>query len=53
MGVKTDEGSDSGDSSLTTGSEEEDEVDHHLLTAPNSDLAFLQDTPVRLAKDLL
>ncbi|KAK1419036.1 hypothetical protein QVD17_28192 [Tagetes erecta] len=46
------EGSISGDSSLTMESEE-DEVDHHLLTAPNSDVAFLQDTPVRLAKDLL
>ncbi|KAK3014407.1 hypothetical protein RJ639_008835 [Escallonia herrerae] len=45
-------GSDSGESSLTLESEEE-ELDHHLLTAPNSDVAFLKDKPVRLAKDLL
>ncbi|KAI3829408.1 hypothetical protein L1987_03531 [Smallanthus sonchifolius] len=41
----------SGDSSLTMESEE-DEVDHHLLTAPNSDVTFLQDTPLTPAKDL-
>nr|GEZ15158.1 hypothetical protein [Tanacetum cinerariifolium] len=39
-----DEDSVSGDSSLTMGSEEND-VDHHLLTAPYIDVAFLQDTP--------
>ncbi|KAJ9536892.1 hypothetical protein OSB04_029625 [Centaurea solstitialis] len=44
--------SSSGDSSLTMASEEE-ELDHHLLTEPNSDVAFLQDRPVRLAKDTL
>lgn len=42
--IETDEESDSGDSSLTMGSEE-DEVDdddhHHLLTESNSDVAFL------------
>lgn len=48
----SDDGSDSGQSSLTLESEEE-EADHHLLTAPNSDMAFLQDKPVRLAKELL
>lgn len=41
--IVTDEESDSGDSSLTMGSEE-DEVDddhrHHLLTESNSDMAF-------------
>nr|GEY30997.1 hypothetical protein [Tanacetum cinerariifolium] len=42
----SDEGSVSGDSSLTMGSEEDD-IDHHLLTTPNSDVAFLQDTPDR------
>ncbi|KVH91967.1 protein of unknown function DUF862, eukaryotic [Cynara cardunculus var. scolymus] len=31
----------------------EEEVDHHLLTEPNSDVAFLQDRPMRLAKDAL
>ncbi|XP_024996209.1 deSI-like protein At4g17486 isoform X1 [Cynara cardunculus var. scolymus] len=48
----SDGGSSSGSSSLTMGSEEE-EVDHHLLTEPNSDVAFLQDRPMRLAKDAL
>lgn len=27
--------------------------DHHLITAPNSDIAYLQDRPVRLARELL
>ncbi|GJU04661.1 retrotransposon-related protein [Tanacetum coccineum] len=44
-----DEGSVSGDSSLTIRSEEDDAY-HHLLTAPNSDVAFLQDTLVSLAE---
>lgn len=48
----SDGGSSSGDSSLTMGSEEE-EVDHHLFTEPNSDVAFLQDRPMRPAKDAL
>ncbi|XP_071730825.1 deSI-like protein At4g17486 [Rutidosis leptorrhynchoides] len=52
----SDNGSYSGDSSLTMGSEDDDDdddVDHHLLTVPNGKVAFLQDSPVRLAKDLL
>ncbi|KAL3817993.1 hypothetical protein ACJIZ3_003898 [Penstemon smallii] len=48
----SEDGSDSGASSVTEETEEED-VDHHLLTAPNSDLAFLKDKPVKLAKDAL
>ena len=54
--IEIDEESDSGDSSLTMGNEEDevdDDDDHHLLTESNSDVAFLQETPVRLAKDLL
>ncbi|XVF10887.1 hypothetical protein REPUB_Repub07fG0222100 [Reevesia pubescens] len=47
-----DERSDSAATSLTTESEEED-ADHHLLTTPNSDVAFLKEKPVRLAKELL
>ncbi|OMO59587.1 hypothetical protein CCACVL1_24745 [Corchorus capsularis] len=47
-----DERSDSAATSLTLESEEEDS-DHHLLTTPNSDVAFLKDKPVRLAKELL
>ncbi|VVB08238.1 unnamed protein product [Arabis nemorensis] len=27
--------------------------DHHLITAPNSDIAYLREIPVRLARDLL
>ncbi|XWS38625.1 hypothetical protein CRYUN_Cryun19dG0146700 [Craigia yunnanensis] len=47
-----DERSDSAGTSLTAESEEED-ADHHLLTTPNSDIAFLKDKPVRLAKEVL
>ncbi|WRX17124.1 PPPDE peptidase domain - like 3 [Theobroma cacao] len=43
---------DSAATSLTAESEEEDS-DHHLLTTPNSDVAFLKEKPVRLAKELL
>ncbi|KAJ4712686.1 DeSI-like protein [Melia azedarach] len=39
--------------SSMTGESEEEEADHHLLTAPNSDVAFLKEKPVRLAKELL
>ncbi|XVF52560.1 hypothetical protein PTKIN_Ptkin05aG0028300 [Pterospermum kingtungense] len=46
------ERSDSAATSLTLESEEED-ADHHLLTTPNSDFAFLKEKPVRLAKELL
>ncbi|MFX6572796.1 C97 family peptidase, partial [Acinetobacter baumannii] len=48
----TEDATDSGASSVTLESEEEDR-DHHLLMAPNRDLAFLKDKPVRLAKDML
>ncbi|XWS62030.1 hypothetical protein CRYUN_Cryun07bG0175700 [Craigia yunnanensis] len=47
-----DERSDSAATSLTAESEEED-ADHHLLSTPNSDVAFLKEKPVRLAKELL
>ncbi|XP_051114632.1 deSI-like protein At4g17486 [Andrographis paniculata] len=30
-----------------------EDVNHHLLIAPNSNVAFLKDKPVRLAKDVL
>ncbi|KAF3448280.1 hypothetical protein FNV43_RR08993 [Rhamnella rubrinervis] len=33
--------------------ESEEEPDHHLLTAPNTDVAFLKEKPVRLARELL
>ncbi|GMP95714.1 hypothetical protein CsSME_00044652 [Camellia sinensis var. sinensis] len=48
----SDDGSDSGVSSVTAESEEE-ELDHHLLTASNGDVAFLKEKPVRLAKEIL
>ncbi|GFP84408.1 desi-like protein at4g17486 [Phtheirospermum japonicum] len=48
----SEDGSDSGASSVIGDSEEED-LDHHLLTTPNSDVAFLKDKPVKLAKDVL
>ncbi|GKV10827.1 hypothetical protein SLEP1_g22139 [Rubroshorea leprosula] len=44
-----DEGSDSAATSLTTISEEG--ADHYLLTTPNSDVAFLKDKPVQIAKE--
>ncbi|XP_074357357.1 deSI-like protein At4g17486 isoform X1 [Apium graveolens] len=47
----TDDGSDSGGSFLSVETVEEDS-DHHLLTLPNSDVAFLKDQPVRVAKEL-
>ncbi|CAK9173287.1 unnamed protein product [Ilex paraguariensis] len=47
-----DDGSESAVSSVTAVSEEE-ELDHHLLAAPNSDVAFLKEKPVRLAKEFL
>ncbi|KAF5938692.1 hypothetical protein HYC85_022951 [Camellia sinensis] len=40
----SDDGSDSGASSVTAESEEE-ELDHHLLTASNGDVAFLKEKP--------
>ncbi|KAI3445291.1 hypothetical protein Pfo_001956 [Paulownia fortunei] len=48
----SEDGTDFGASSVTGESEEED-IDHHLLTTQNSDMAFLKDKPVRLAKDIL
>ncbi|XP_058190967.1 deSI-like protein At4g17486 isoform X6 [Rhododendron vialii] len=47
----SDDRSDSGGSSVEIESEEE--PDHHLLTIPNGDVAFVKEKPVRLAKDLL
>ncbi|XP_055821244.1 deSI-like protein At4g17486 isoform X2 [Solanum dulcamara] len=46
------DGTDSGASSVTVDSEEEDS-DHQLLTVQNSEMAFLNEKPVRLAKELL
>ncbi|XP_057976270.1 deSI-like protein At4g17486 isoform X4 [Malania oleifera] len=48
----SEDGSDSDASTATAGSEEE-ELDHHLLTSPNGDVAFLKEKPVRLARELL
>lgn len=47
-----DERSNSAGTSLT-GESEEEEADHHLLTTPNIDVAFLKEKPVRIAKELL
>ncbi|KAA8526033.1 hypothetical protein F0562_007867 [Nyssa sinensis] len=47
----SEDGTDSAASSVTTESEEE--LDHHLLTMPNGDVAFLKEKPVRLAKEIL
>lgn len=40
-------------SSLTAESEEEEAAVHHLLTAPNSDGAFLKEKPVRRTKEAM
>lgn len=49
--ITTEDGTESaGSSSLDTVDEE---LDHHLLTITNSDVAFLDDKPVRLAKEVL
>ncbi|XP_057509984.1 deSI-like protein At4g17486 isoform X1 [Actinidia eriantha] len=48
----SDDGSDSFVSSMEAESADED-PDHHLLTIPNGDVAFLKEKPVRLAKELL
>ncbi|RAL44522.1 unnamed protein product [Cuscuta campestris] len=45
------EDTESGASSLTEVSDGEEEIDHHLLTAPNSNVAFLNEKPVILASD--
>ncbi|KAK8998134.1 hypothetical protein V6N11_012665 [Hibiscus sabdariffa] len=47
-----DEMSNSGATSLTAESEEED-ADHHLLTTQNIDIAFLKEKPVRFTKELI
>ncbi|CAK9185010.1 unnamed protein product [Ilex paraguariensis] len=47
----SDDGSESAVSSVTAESEEE--PDHHLLIASNSEIVFVKEKPVRLAKDLL
>ncbi|XP_058104345.1 deSI-like protein At4g17486 isoform X2 [Magnolia sinica] len=46
------DGSESFASSAILESDEED-PDHHLLTAPNGDVAFLREKPVKLARELL
>ncbi|XP_016433436.1 deSI-like protein At4g17486 isoform X4 [Nicotiana tabacum] len=48
----SEDGTDSGGSSVSADSEEEGS-DHQLLTVANSDVAFLNEKPVRLAKELL
>ncbi|KAJ8526735.1 hypothetical protein K7X08_029212 [Anisodus acutangulus] len=48
----SEDGTDSAGSSVSADSEEEDS-DHQLLTVQNSDMAFLNEKPVRLAKELL
>ncbi|GER25717.1 PPPDE putative thiol peptidase family protein [Striga asiatica] len=50
--ARVEDGSEFGASSVTGDSDEED-LDHHLLTTPSSDVAFLKDKPVKLAKDVL
>ncbi|KAL1536017.1 deSI-like protein isoform X1 [Salvia divinorum] len=48
----SEDGTDIGAAYITRESEEE-EIDHHLLTTASSEIAFLKDKPVRLAKDIL
>ncbi|XP_027084198.1 deSI-like protein At4g17486 [Coffea arabica] len=48
----SDDGTDSVGSSVSADVEEE-ELDHHLLTVTNSDVAFLKEKPVRLTKEAL
>lgn len=48
----SEDGTDSDASSVSVDSEEEDS-DHQLLPVQNSDMAFLNEKPVRLAKELL
>lgn len=50
--VADDDGPESDGLSLSVESEE-DEPNHHLLSAPNGDIAFLKEKPVRLARELL
>ncbi|GER34757.1 PPPDE putative thiol peptidase family protein [Striga asiatica] len=51
--ARVENGMESGSSSVTEDSDEEALDHHHLLTTPNSDVAFLKDKPVKLAKDVL
>lgn len=46
-----DDGSESVVSSASV--ESEGEQNHHLLTTPNGDVAFLKEKPVRLARELM
>lgn len=39
--------------SSTTASIEDEDSNHHLLTTPNGDVAFLKEKPVRLARELM
>jgi hypothetical protein len=50
--VDDDDGLESVGSSTTSRSEEEGS-NHHLLTSPNGEVAFLKEKPVRLARELL
>lgn len=50
--IYSEDGIDSGGSSATEESEEED-LSHHLFSTPDGDVEVLQDRPVRLAKDIL
>ncbi|KAK9120904.1 hypothetical protein Syun_018521 [Stephania yunnanensis] len=49
--IYSDDGSNS--AGLSDGVSEDDESDHHLLTLPNSDVAFLKDKTVKLARELV
>ncbi|GAA0164507.1 cysteine protease [Lithospermum erythrorhizon] len=47
--ANSDDGSDSGASLVSA--ESEDDLDHHLLISPSSDVAFFKEQPVRLARE--
>lgn len=49
----SDDSSDSATSASIDGEEDVYDQDHHLLTSPNADVAFLKEKPVRLARELL
>ncbi|KAL2903126.1 hypothetical protein RDABS01_028208 [Bienertia sinuspersici] len=50
----SDDGSESPASSGSVDSEEDlDDPDHHLLTTPTSDVAFLQEKPVRISQEMV
>ncbi|KAG6394991.1 hypothetical protein SASPL_145582 [Salvia splendens] len=50
--VSNKDGADNG-AAYATGESEYEEIDHHLITTASSEIAFLKDKPVRLAKDIL